>query len=246
MTQRENELPSYPFVEAALAAIADWVTSYRNAVGLKNEFGMCGPEEVARMAKDIGVTPSHLQELVRKGPDSANLLKRMLVGLHVDPKIIADIDPLVMREMNWLCITCGNKKRCKHELAKGTATEHFHEFCPNAVSIDELLDQNPTTLKRCVSYRHVRFGSKADMCSALGDVCFVPIADITRSHSITLSARPISVFGTLRPSAFAVLRLIYSSNLVGCSTGSSPGFIPFNILSTYPAARRKRSASLGP
>ena len=55
MTQRENELPSYPFVEAALAAIADWVTSYRNAVGLKNEFGMCGPEEVARMAKDIEV-----------------------------------------------------------------------------------------------------------------------------------------------------------------------------------------------
>jgi hypothetical protein len=51
------------------------------------------------------------------------------------------MDPLVMREMNWLCIKCGNKRRCEHELAKGTATEHFHEFCPNAVSIDELLDQ---------------------------------------------------------------------------------------------------------
>ena len=25
---------------------------------------------------------------------------------------------------------------------------------------------------------HVRCGSKANMCSALGDVCFVPIADI--------------------------------------------------------------------
>jgi hypothetical protein len=140
MTQRENELPSYPFVEAAFTAIADRVTSYRNAVGL-NEFAMCGPEEVARMAKDIGMTPSQLQELSRMGPDSANLLKRMLVALRVDPKIIADIDPLVMREMKWLCITCGSKKRCKHELAKGTATEHFHEFCPNAVSINELLDQ---------------------------------------------------------------------------------------------------------
>jgi hypothetical protein len=93
------------------------------------------------MAKDIGVTPSQLQELVRKGPDSANLLKRMLVTLHVDPKIIADIDPLVMREMQWLCITCNNKKRCEHELAKGTAAEHFHEYCPNAISIDELLNQ---------------------------------------------------------------------------------------------------------
>ena len=28
--------------------------------------------------------------------------------------------------------------------------------------------------------RHVRFTPKADMCSALGDVCFGPIADITR------------------------------------------------------------------
>jgi len=142
MVNRENELPSYPLAEAAFKAIADWVNSYRNAIGFKNEFGMCGPDEVMRMAKDIGVTPSQLQELVRQGSDSANLLKRMLVALHVDPKTIPDIDPLVMREMNWLCMTCGNKKRCEHELAKGTATEHFHEFCPNAVSIDELLGQN--------------------------------------------------------------------------------------------------------
>jgi hypothetical protein len=141
MINRENELPQFPLVEAALKAIADWVTSYRKAIGFNNEFGMCGPDEVMRMAKDIGVTPSQLQYLVRKGPDSANLLKRMLVALHVDPKIIADMDPLVMREMQWLCIACNNKKRCEHELAKGTATKHFHEFCPNAMSIDELLDQ---------------------------------------------------------------------------------------------------------
>jgi hypothetical protein len=141
MITRENELPSYPLVQSALKAIADWVTSYRKAIGFNNEFGMCGPDEIMRMAKDIGVTSSQLQELVRKGPDSANLLKRMLVALHVDPKIIADMDPLVMREMQWLCITCNNKNRCEHELAKGTATKHFHEFCPNAVSIDELLDQ---------------------------------------------------------------------------------------------------------
>ena len=141
MINRETGLPTNSLVEMALKAIADWVSNYRNAIGLKNEFSMCGPDEVMRMAKDIGVTPSQLQELVRKGPDSAKLLKSMLIALHVDPKIIAGMDPLVMRELKWLCITCSNKKRCQHELAKGTATEHFHEFCPNAVSIDELLDQ---------------------------------------------------------------------------------------------------------
>ena len=140
MINRETGLPTNSLVEMALKAIADWVSNYRNAIGLNNEFGMCGPDEVMRMAKEIGVTPSQLQELASKGPGNANLLKAMLVALYVDPKALADMDPLVMRELKWLCITCSNKKRCEHELVKGTAPEHFREFCPNAVSLDELLD----------------------------------------------------------------------------------------------------------
>ena len=146
MINRENKLPSYPLVELAVEAIANWVTSYRNVVGFNNEFDMCGPDEVMRMAKDIGVTSSQLQELARNGADSANLLKRMLVALHVDPKVIADMDPLVMREMKWLCITCSNKRQCEHELAMGTAAEHFQKYCPNAGSIDELLGQKSQPL----------------------------------------------------------------------------------------------------
>jgi hypothetical protein len=141
MINRENGLSSNPLVETALKAIADWVSNYRKAIGFNNEFGMCGPDEVMRMARDIGVTPSQLHELVSQGPGAANLLKTMLVALHVDPKVLADLDPLIMCELQWLCITCSNKKRCKHELATGTATENFRDFCPNAVSLDELLDQ---------------------------------------------------------------------------------------------------------
>ena len=140
MINRENRIPNNPLVETAVKAIAAWVSIYRNALGLNNEFGMCSPDEVMRMAQEIGLTPSQLREL-SKGHGNANLLKSMLVALHVDPKVIADMDPLVMRELKWLCITCSNKKRCEHELAKGTAAEHFREFCPNAVSLDELFDQ---------------------------------------------------------------------------------------------------------
>ena len=42
-------------------------------------------------------------------------------------------------------------------------------------------------------------------------------------HSMTSSARPSNVYGIVRPSALAVLRLMISSNLVGCSTGRSAG-----------------------
>jgi hypothetical protein len=45
-------------------------------------------------------------------------------------------------------------------------------------------------------------------------------------HSITSSARPIRGSGIVRPSAFAVLRLMISSTFVACWTGRSAGFSP--------------------
>jgi hypothetical protein len=54
----------------------------------------------------------------------------------------------------------------------------------------------------------------------------------TASYSITSSARLTSVCGTVRPRAFAVLRLISSWNFVGSSTGRSAGLAPFKILCT--------------
>src|SRR5581483_10579652 len=53
-----------------------------------------------------------------------------------------------------------------------------------------------------------------------------------RSHSITSSVRASSGIGGSMPSAFAVLRLITSSNLVENWIGRSPGFSPLRMRST--------------
>src|SRR5262249_15814814 len=65
--------------------------------------------------------------------------------------------------------------------------------------------------------------------------------ELAALHSITSSASASILSGMSRPRDFAVLRLITSENFAGCSTGRSAGFTPRRILSTYPAARRKRS-----
>ena len=65
-------------------------------------------------------------------------------------------------------------------------------------------------------------------------------------HSITSSARASNDGGTSMPSALAVLRLITNSNLVGAWTGSSAGFAPLRMRSTYWAARRNWSTRSGP
>src|SRR5262249_24709823 len=51
-------------------------------------------------------------------------------------------------------------------------------------------------------------------------------------HSITSSARASSVGGISMPRIRAVSALITSSNLVGCTTGRSAGFVPLRMRPT--------------
>jgi hypothetical protein len=62
-----------------------------------------------------------------------------------------------------------------------------------------------------------------------GRIRIVARSKAVPAYSITSSARARSACGTVRPSALAVLRLMTSSNLVGCWTGRSAGFAPLRI-----------------
>src|SRR5262245_35476247 len=73
-------------------------------------------------------------------------------------------------------------------------------------------DQAAAFAKRAVEHR--RAAEQRDERAAL-------------HHSITSSAVASSDGGISRPNAFAVLRLITSSNFVGCITGRSAGLAPF-------------------
>ncbi len=141
MPDREVHQPHYPTVEFVLDAIAGWINKYRHVTGLRNEFGHCGPDDVMQIAKDLGVPASELRALAARGPGAADLLEKMLVALGVDPQSLAKTNPAVMRDLQRLCIVCSQKGRCEHQLADGTAAEHFHEFCPNAFTLNALLKQ---------------------------------------------------------------------------------------------------------
>jgi len=52
---------------------------------------------------------------------------------------------------------------------------------------------------------------------------------VEHGYSKAWSARPSTDGGIVSPSAFAVFKLITNSNLVGCSTGSSPGRAPLMV-----------------
>ena len=143
MTSRENQVPYSRMVEMVLDGIADWVKKYRHAVDAKSELADCHPDEVKAIVNDLGMTPSDLHTLAgHQGPEpeAAELLKGMLVALKVDPKILDMLDPRITRDLKKSCITCGEKWRCRHELSAGTAVRNMHEYCPNAVTFNDLFE----------------------------------------------------------------------------------------------------------
>jgi hypothetical protein len=137
MDKQEPRQPNFPTVEFAIDAIADWVNRYRSHAG--EDLGQCDAEEVRLIAKDLGISASELRSIASKGPGGADPLRRLLGVLEIDPARIAQLQPGVLRDLQKVCAGCADKKRCVHELSDGTAAEHFHEFCPNAYTLDALL-----------------------------------------------------------------------------------------------------------
>jgi len=123
---------------AVLDAIAAWIKKYREAVGTQNELANCTPEQVASIARDMGLSPGELRFMAAKGPHAADELPKLLRALGVDPQQLASKDPSKMRDLQRICVTCAHKGRCQHDLAAGTIAGHYHDYCPNAISIEAL------------------------------------------------------------------------------------------------------------
>ena len=139
MTQQTAAIPDHERLQLVLGAIAQWVEKYRYASGMRKEMASYTAEQVADIAHELGVRPSELAALARKGPHAADLLNKLLAALGVDADKLSHSDPAVMRDLQRLCISCGHKRQCEHDLARGEAAGLFHDYCPNAFTIDALL-----------------------------------------------------------------------------------------------------------
>jgi hypothetical protein len=134
MSSQRDQNASYRGLEFILNSIAQWITKYRYAGGMSDQSGQwCGPDEVANIARDLGLSPNKLKTLASKGPEATNLLQKMLVALDVDPKSLAFEDPLIMRDLQRRCVVCEhNRRQCEYDMA----ANNYPDYCPNAFPLD--------------------------------------------------------------------------------------------------------------
>ena len=102
---------------------------------------------------------------------------------------------------------------------------------PNDQSLRKIIAKEPRVQRGCVMPTMSALGQKRTCAVQLGDVRFVPIADITGLFDHLVSHGKQRT-GMVRPSALAVLRLRNKFILGRACTGMSAGFSPLRMRST--------------
>ena len=133
--------PDYDSLQSVLKSIGQWITKYRHARDICNDLVHCGSDEVANIARDLRLSPRELTILARNGPKAADLLHDALNVLGLDKNALENNEPLVMRDLERLCTTCREKRQCRFDLANGVIAENFRDYCPNAFTLDALLQE---------------------------------------------------------------------------------------------------------
>jgi hypothetical protein len=129
-----TEIRSYPVVDTLIDMFCAWLAHAREVA----EVCKLNSAEFQHIAHDLGITSEDLEALVRKGSHAGDKLPKMLDALGINRTALERTQPAVMRELDYACAMCGDKRRCDRELAAGIAAQHYRAFCSNAPMLDAL------------------------------------------------------------------------------------------------------------
>ena len=124
---------SSPRITYLINTFSDWLKHRREL----NEIRQLDRGEFNRIAADLEISSSELEELVRRGLHAADE-PLLLKALEIDEAALERTHPLVLRDLERVCTLCRHKARCDLDLADGTSAEYFPSYCPNESTIKQL------------------------------------------------------------------------------------------------------------
>jgi hypothetical protein len=124
--------------ENALSFVTEWWRNWKNRRAAIDELNRCGEDEAAHIARDVGVSPSELQTLAGKWPDSTDLLSGRIVAAGLRADNIRATEPMVLRDLQRVCTQCAERSRCEHDLDRDKRDRVWRGYCPNVTTLDAL------------------------------------------------------------------------------------------------------------
>jgi uncharacterized protein DUF6455 len=138
MAEESAGRSGFPGFEPIMNAMGEWARLCRVAFGGRDELVQSLRQESVRAAHALAAQTAALMQSVPGWPQTAILLRRMLIALGIDPDSPALKDHAAIAELQRSCAACEHKPECTQDLADGTAAENFYAYCPNAKTLDSI------------------------------------------------------------------------------------------------------------
>jgi hypothetical protein len=103
-----------------------------------NELAACPPNELRRIASDVGLSGNDLRQLCGRDHRAAELLPRRLRLLGLDADYVRHAEPTLFRDLARVCASCPASRRCARDLTHGDVQAGMSTYCLNGPSIDLL------------------------------------------------------------------------------------------------------------
>lgn len=94
--------------------------------------------ETAKIATDVGLSVSDLEQVNRAGTEAAYPMYRRLASLGLDQSEITRSEPAVIQDLQRVCSLCADKRQCTHELRHDPADTNWQTYCPNMTTFEAL------------------------------------------------------------------------------------------------------------
>ena len=138
MAEESAGRSGFPGFEPIMNAFVEWARLCRVAFGGRDDIVQSLRLESVRAAHALAAQTAALMQSVPGWPQTAMLLRRMLIALGIDPDSPALKDHAAIAELQRECAACEHKQECAQDLAAGTAAENFYAYCPNAKTLDSI------------------------------------------------------------------------------------------------------------
>jgi len=123
---------------ASVGFVSRWWRNWRASRASVNELEACGADEVAHLARDVGIGASELRTIAAKWPDNVSLLSRRIAEIGLDTGEVRRTEPQVMRDLQRVCTRCAEHRRCASDLDRDGKDREWRDYCPNVQTLDAL------------------------------------------------------------------------------------------------------------
>lgn len=123
-----------------LDRLRDLIARWQRNAALRRDLAAMSASDRAQLAGELGVSTDDLVTMAEAGDKASELMPARLRALGLDPDKLHDEETATYRDLERVCSRCQSIKRCTRDMAHGDIESGMREYCPNAPTMEALLE----------------------------------------------------------------------------------------------------------